>query len=154
MNVERLFRAAPESPPFRARQAGPSHFRREDRAGVDFDDAMRPRLHEADMGIAALVVAGVEGRAAAPAPQASTSGATDRPPASMPGIAQGVDDQAALPVLHRRLAQRLHGAAAAIGEMRTGGRIAVRRRLTDLHQLAAFAVDLGENVFARQSVRA
>ena len=100
-------------------------FGRKNGAGVDFDDAMRSRLHESDMGQAALVVARMESGA----PPPGAPGFDQRPDLGFDslwlhaGVAQRLDHQFAFPCGIGGLGERLHGAAAAYGEMRAGAGI-------------------------------
>ncbi len=129
---------------------GAGHFRREDRAGVELKDAMAARLHEANMGLAALVVARMEGRA--PAPRAP--GRDERGDLSVDSrVAQGLRDEAALPGAIGGFCKSLHRAAAAVREMRAGRRDAVGRGRQHVDEFAALAIHLGADSLARQGVR-
>ena len=129
LKIERFFERREDERKRAQDGQGVGKFRRKNGAGVDFDDAMRARLHETDMGQAALVVARME--RGAPAPGAP--GFDQRPDLGFDafglhaGVAQRLDHQFAFPRGIGGLGEGLHGAAAANGEMRAGGGDSVRR---------------------------
>ena len=115
LEIERLFERREDQRKLAQDGQGVGKFRRKNGAGVDFDDAMRPRLHESDMGQAALVVARMESGASPP----GAPGFDQRADLGFDsldvhaGVAQRLDHQFAFPRGIGGLGQRLHGAAAA-----------------------------------------
>ena len=147
--IERFVEAFQDfrSPPCGWQGAG--HFRREDRAGVELKDAMAARLHETDMGIAALVVAGMEGRAPPPHAPGRNRRRDRRRHAR---VTERLLDQPSLPGPIGGLGQCLHRAAAALREMRAGRRDAIGGGRQHFDEFSTLAIHLGADSFARQGV--
>ncbi len=113
------------------------------------DDLMRPRFHEADMGFALWIEAGVESCAPPPGAMSVDEVADLRRHA---GMFQSADDEAALPFRIGGRRESLHGTAAADAIMRAEGGDAVGRGLKDFDELAALAFDIGKDRLAFERV--
>ena len=133
-DVERLHEA-PQIAGERARgldRAG--HRGREQRAGVDRDDVVGTRAHEADLVGRPMGKAGVKGR---PAPPCAMR-VDQRPDARFdPGAPQGLDDEPALPLAVEGVGHVLRGAAPAAAEPGAVGFGALRTFVHDLDEFGA-----------------
>jgi hypothetical protein len=127
---------------------GPVHRRGKQRAGVDFNDLMRARLHEAG-GWPPLDIARVKSCAATPG--AMRIGEV-RDLIRQAGPPQGALDQIAFPSRVRVRRKRLHRAAAAVREIATERRDPMRACGQNLDQYAARTIDFGGNCFASQGI--
>ena len=119
----------------------------EDRAGVQRHDFVASGAHEADGGGDAAQRITVEPRVEGHAPAAFAMGVDQR--ARLRRNARVVErghEQPALPVPIGGRGKRLHGATAAVGEMRAKRGDAIRARRDHLDERAAILIDLAEHV--------
>ena len=123
------------------------HAGAEQRAGVDCDDVVRARAHEADLVRLAMRKAGVEGCAAPAAPMRIDQLANLRRHAL---ALERLDDEAALPCAIERSRHVLRGAAAAGAEPAADRLRAPGRRVQPLDELRAPALALDERALAGQ----
>ncbi len=128
----------------------PVHRGRQNRTDFEIDDAMGPRLHEADARRrSAFVEPRVEGCPASP----RAMGIDQRLDRDIePGPCQCRHQEPAFPARVFGDRQRLDRATAASPVIGADGRHAVSAFRQDLEDVSAFAIALGQHRFARQGI--